>query len=240
MTINIIIPVLNEESVIMEKIRTVVNYLDKTKLKDLYKLTIIDNGSSDHTGLIAQKLVKQFYGVVYYIRLEQKGVGLAFRTGILKNDCDVVGYMDLDLATDLKHLLQIYEAFTNKCEVAVGSRLLPNSKVIGRSLVRNITSISLNILLKMYLRVNFSDAMCGFKFYNADTSRRLVEECSETNGWFYCAEMMIRAEWLGIHIMEIPVIWTDDPDSKVKIGKLSMEYLSEIQKLHMERRRYMK
>ena len=142
----------------------------------------------------------------------------------------------MDLATDLKHLDQVCEEFESGAQIVVGSRLLKNSNVVGRTLKREITSRGLNFLLKVLLHVKFSDAMCGFKFYQHDVALELTRLCSENKGWFYCAEMMIRAEWLGYHITEIPVTWRDDPEgTKVKIGKLSMSYLSEIKKLRRER-----
>lgn len=237
MEINIIIPVLNEEKSLKNKIKEVIDYLETTEMKDHYVITIIDNGSTDRTQKLGVQLTGQYKTIVSYIRLEQRGVGLALREGIRCNKCDVVGYMDLDLATDIRHLRQVYRLFKrSNCQIVIGSRLLKTSKVIGRSLVRNITSRALNLILKIYLGVKFSDAMCGFKFYRKDVADRLLVKCSNNAGWFYCAEMLIWAEWLGISIKEIPVVWTDDLDSKVKIGKLSWSYLKEIEKLHKEKR----
>jgi len=89
--------------------------------------------------------------------------------------------------------------------------------------------------MKFVLGAKFSDAMCGFKFYRKETADALVAKASDSNGWFYCAEMLVRAEWDGIKITEIPVTWTDDPNSKVKVGKLSMNYMGEIKKLYVEK-----
>ena len=119
----------------------------------------------------------------------------------------------------------------------MGSRLLPDSKVYNRTLLREITSRSLNLILKLILHVHFSDAMCGFKFYRNDVAHELVNMCSNNNGWFYCAEMMIQSEWAGIEITEMPIEWHDDLNSKVKIGKLSCDYMREILRLYKVRRK---
>lgn len=241
MNINIIIPVLNEQDSIFEKISSAVYFLNSTTLKNSYRLTIIDNGSTDNTQVIATSLVNQFNNIVYYVHLNERGVGLAFREGIKQNSFDIVGYMDLDLATDLNHVLDVYNAFNNNdASIVVGSRLLKSSKVIGRSFIRTITSVGLNIILKVVLRVKFSDAMCGFKFYSKEIAEKLTNECSNNNGWFYCAEMMIRAEWLKIQINEIPVVWTDTPNSKVKIFKLIINYLKNILFLRKEKKNFFK
>lgn len=237
MTFHIVIPVLNEEDRLESGITALLGYLEASMLKDKTYITIADNGSTDRTEEIARRLCEQ-YAQIRYKKLGQRGVGLAFRTCIQENTDDIIGYMDVDLATDLQHLEQVYKQFEAGANIVVGSRLLRGSKVIGRTLKREITSRGLNFLLKLLLRVRFSDAMCGFKFYKRDIALQLTKLCSENNGWFYCAEMMIRAEWLGYRITEIPVTWRDDPEgTKVKVGKLSMSYLSEIRKLCRERNR---
>lgn len=241
MTINIIVPVLNEEMTIVDKISELIVFLDNSQLKRKFKVTIIDNGSTDNTQNLAQELTLKYKDKVFYRKLSEKGVGLAFRVGIKECTDDIVGYMDLDLATDIIHLEEVYTVFQGtENKIVVGSRLLKNSRVIGRSFIRNITSNALNWILKICLKVKFSDAMCGFKFYRREVALDLVNICSENNGWFYCAEMMIRAEWKNIKIYELPVKWTDDPNSKVKIGKLTLQYLKEIFKLYKEKRRRFK
>ena len=237
MFLNIVIPVLNEEGTLKYGIETTVRYLDQTDAKDKYIITIADNGSTDRTEEIAQELCSE-YDNVRYLRVSQKGVGIAFREAIKKNTCEVIGYMDVDLATDIRYLEQVFHLFTAKTvRIVVGSRLMTESKVYNRALVREITSRGLNIILKILLKVKFTDAMCGFKFYASDVANSLVEVCSDNNGWFYCAEMMIRAEWMGIPITELPVEWHDDPATKVRIVKLSISYLKEIGKLYREKRR---
>lgn len=237
MNLNIVIPVLNEENDLKPGVETTLNFLKTTSWRDHFEITIADNASTDKTGEIAKDLCDSYENVNYF-KVSQKGVGLAFREAIKRNECEIIGYMDVDLATDIKHLRQVYDLFTDpSVDIAVGSRLLHDSRVYGRSLIREITSRMLNLILKIVLKVHFTDAMCGFKFYRKKTADNLVEKCSDNTGWFYCAEMMIRAEWESIKIAEIPVEWHDDGNSKVKIGKLSSSYLGEIIKLYKIKKR---
>jgi len=237
MKINIVIPVLNEELRIEKGINEAIKYLDQN-LYNNYMITIVDNGSVDMTEKIAKQLVSEHQNIDY-IKLEQRGVGLALREAVKVNNCEIIGYMDVDLSTDLRHIKEMYELFLDNSKTVIvnGSRLLHHSNVTNRTIKREITSRGLNFILRVLLDVKFTDAMCGFKFFRKSTIEDLIRQSSENHGWFYCTELLVRAEWKGFNITEIPVVWKDDLNSKVKIIKLSINYMKEILKLCKEKRR---
>ena len=250
--LNIIFPVLNEEKRLAAGIDKAAAFLLQEQIPCI--LTIVDNGSSDRTPEIAKHLCTRYASLdsskidsailesklkVEYLRLEKRGVGLALRSAINHNatrkdqePCAFIGYMDIDLSTDIKHIKEVYTALCASAQIIVGSRLLKGAKVIGRSLKREICSRGLNAILHAVLKVRFSDAMCGFKFYHASTAELLKSHCSDDDGWFYCAQMLIVAEHLGLSITEIPIRWADEAtESKVKILPLARTYLREIWRL---------
>ncbi|GAB6991091.1 glycosyltransferase [Paenibacillus pini] len=235
MRINIVVPVLNEEFRIQRGIEQAVRYLED-HLQDKYQITIVDNGSTDNTETIAKHLVEE-HKHISYMKLSQRGVGLALREAVKLNECEIIGYMDVDLSTDLQHIKQVYDLFENheNTKIVNGSRIKQHSNVKNRKLIREITSRGLNLILKILLGVKFTDAMCGFKFFNRNVIEDLIDKSSDNHGWFYCAELLVRAEWEGIEIQEIAVNWDDDPNSKVKIMKLVITYMKEIMKLRKEK-----
>ena len=125
MTLSIVIPVLNEQDRLESGITELLDYLKISTLKDKAYITIADNGSTDRTEEIARRLCEQ-YTQLRYKNLDQRGVGLAFRTCIQENTDDIIGYMDVDLATDLKHLEQVCKEFESGAGIVVGSRILKN------------------------------------------------------------------------------------------------------------------
>lgn len=232
MKIEITIPVLNEDATIDKKIRELNSYIDTnlTKLGDI-RIIIADNGSTDTTDVKA-KLLEVELERVEYIRLDKRGVGLALRSSWLKSTADIIGYMDLDLATNLKHIQPALEILiSSNAEMVAGSRLKKGARVIGRSTLRNFTSMMFNQIIRAMFNVSFSDGMCGFKFLQKKILNDLINNGAKSNGWFFATEVLVIAEFLKYKIYDLPVVWTDDPNSKVKIINLTVEYLKQIIRL---------
>lgn len=227
MKIEITIPVLNEEATISEKIRELHNYIEN-HLQDIGTISIIiaDNGSTDTTEGKALALTNEL-SRIEYIRLGQRGVGRALKASWTKSNADIIGYMDLDLATDLKFIRPALDALSC-ADIVTGSRLASGAKVIGRSRLRNFTSVCFNMLVKRVFQTSFSDGMCGFKFLKKKILEDLMSTGAQSDGWFFATELLVVGEHLNYRVADLPVTWTDDPNSKVKIVKLSMEYIKQI------------
>ncbi len=229
--LNILLPVYNEERRLEKGVRETDRYLSaETEIP--YILTIVDNGSTDQTEAIAHTLCDEMSGRVRYLRITEKGVGAAFRAGVSANECELVGYMDIDLSTDIHHIPQMYAAFCTEPSVGMvnASRWSRQSDSSGRKFYRNITSIGLVWLLKLVFRMRASDAICGFKFFRKECAEALIAEAGTgTNGWFYLIELLIRAERGGVQVVELPVRWIDDSEnSTVHTFSLIKEYLHQI------------
>lgn len=236
MYINILLPVLNEERSLEKGIKQILEYIKKFSQNHNIILTIIDNGSTDKTKEISKELISK-YSNVDYIRLEVKGVGLAFREGIKRNESEIVGYMDIDLSTDLKHLEDVISYFNNdsNLEIINGSRFNKSSVTTNRKWYRKLTSFGLVSLLKISFNMRSSDAICGFKFFRKSVIENLIKSSNgNDNGWFYIIELILRAEMNNINMRELPVIWRDDHDSKVKVFKLFRYYTKSILRLKKE------
>lgn len=224
--IEITIPVLNEEETLEAQIIKTLDYFD-AHLKQFPGLTLIiaDNGSTDATPEISTRLQQRFENLKY-LRLEKRGVGLALKASWSASEADIVGYMDLDLATDLKHLAPALTALvTREADVVTGSRLAKGARVVGRTPIREFTSRSFNVLVKTMFNTGFTDGMCGFKFLRREHLDEIMSAGAESDGWFFATELLLVAEHLQLKVKDLPVEWTDDPESKVNIRKLAIEYL---------------
>ncbi|MCB0554512.1 MAG: glycosyltransferase [Phaeodactylibacter sp.] len=238
MTFDVTIPVLNEEATLDRNVRILHQFLmEHFPVNGQWRIVIADNGSTDRTLEIAQALSKSLPEITF-VRVPEKGVGLALKTSWGQSQADIVGYMDLDLATDLPHFLEAYDALANQgYDIVYGSRLHPKARVINRPFKREVASRIFNLLLKLYLGVRFSDGMCGFKFLRRELYPILYEAGAQNNGWFFSTELLTTAEWLGLKIFELPVKWTDDvSSSRVEIIPLAKRYIQSMRELKKKKR----
>ncbi len=217
MMLTIIFPVLNERLRLESGVARTVEYLGGMDFTD-YEIIIVDNGSEDETPQIAAKLCGK-YERVNYERISIRGVGAAFRRGVEISHGDVVGYMDIDLSTNIRHLGEAVHIFRTRPEIAYlnGSRFARESDTRGRKWYRRLTSQGLLVLLKCLLGMKSTDAICGFTFVRRETALSLVEGCSQDNGWFYMIEFLLRAEKRGVEILDYPVEWQEDYNTTVKV-----------------------
>ncbi len=230
-TLNILFPVLNEHLRLKRGIDNCMEYLS-SNADFPYQLTIVDNGSDDDTPDIARAL-EQKYPQVHYVRIDERGVGIAFKTGIEMTDADIVGYMDIDLSTDLKYLSKTVQMFDEDASLQYvnGSRFSKDSDTQGRKWYRQITSAGLVWILKNLLKMKSTDALCGFTFLRTELAKELVSKCSDDHGWFYTVEFLLRAERIGAKICDMPVEWVEDYDTTVNVPKTIKNYIVQIHKL---------
>lgn len=234
MMLTIIFPVLNERLRLEKGVTKTVEYLDGIGFSD-YEIIIVDNGSEDETPQIAKRLCEK-YSTVRYERINVRGVGAAFRRGVKVSHGEIVGYMDIDLSTNIKHLGEAIHIFQTMPEIEYinGSRFAKTSDTRGRKWYRKITSQGLLILLKLILGMKSTDAICGFTFVRRKTAISLIRGCSRDNGWFYMIEFLLRAEKRGVRVLDYPVEWQEDYNTTVKVFKTICNYLVQIARLYRE------
>jgi putative flippase GtrA len=226
--VDIVIPVYNEEVDLAPSVHRLDDYL-RDSLPYPYCITIADNASTDGTWVVAQELAAQRPGV-RAVHLDEKGRGRALKQVWTTSAAPVLAYMDVDLATDLRALLPlIAPLISGHSDVAIGTRLTSSSRVV-RGPKREFISRSYNLLLKGTLAASFSDAQCGFKAITAAVAADLLPMV-EDNNWFFDTELLVLAQRSGLRIHEVPVDWTDDPDSRVKILATAREDLLGIARL---------
>jgi len=214
--VEITVPAYNEEEELEKHITILAKFCDENLSMYDWHITVADNASTDNTPVIAATLAKKNQRISL-LRLEQKGRGRAVKRSWSMSHADFCVYMDLDLSTDLVHLPKLINALKNGYDIAIGSRLAKGSKVEGRTMLREITSRTLNFFfIQLFFKTHFTDAQCGFKSVTKNVVENLIPKIQD-NSWFFDGELLIVGEKSGYKIYEEPVHWVDNPGSTVRL-----------------------
>ena len=232
-TVDVVIPVYNEVTVLRQSVERTLQLFDANPQYD-WHCVVADNGSTDGTGALAQQLAEQD-SRVRALLLTIKGRGIALREAWTTSTADAVSYRDVDLSTDIEHLPALISMIVEKqCDVAIGTRLAKGSKT-DRQIKREITSRGYVFLIRAtFPHLKISDAQCGFKALNRKTADSIVPKI-ENNMWFFDTEMLILAQQAGLRICELPVRWVEDRDTKVHILKTAMEDICGLARMRFKR-----
>jgi glycosyltransferase involved in cell wall biosynthesis len=234
-TVDIVIPVLNEEVALPVCIEKLMAFTSDYPERD-WRIVVADNGSTDRTTDIAIELSEQ-HSNISLSRLEQRGRGRALKKAWRESDADVRLYMDVDLSTDLQSLPPLVAAIADDgYEVAIGSRLIKDSEVVDRTVKREITSRGYNVMIHFFFPLTkWKDAQCGFKAISRRTAENILPLVKD-NAWFLDTELLLLAGKAGYGIKEIPVHWEDDPDTRVKIVSTAWEDVKGLLRLRFKGR----
>ena len=212
--VSVVFPAYNEAQKLEDKVQKVTQTLNE--LARSYEIIIAEDGSTDGTDKLAAALAERYPFVKHIHEENRLGRGVALKNAFKQSSGEVLVYMDLDLATDLKHLKHLIEAVEHGgFEFATGSRMLNESKV-KRSGTRNIASKIYNFLVRTLLGSAVEDHQCGFKAFRREPLIQLLDEV-QANHWFWDTEILVRAHRKGYKIKEIPVSWKGGRETKVRI-----------------------
>lgn len=234
--IDIVIPAYNEEEILENNIDKLMGFLkvNFTYYKNC-KVIIADNGSTDDTRGIAEKL-RQKYTKLSYVYLSQKGRGSALKKVWLESDADIVSYMDADLSADLGAFPKLIDLIAlDGYDITVGFRGLSNSRV-KRSLFRKFLSFTYNFLIKNIFGLKqYPDAQCGFKAMRKKVIDEITSKVKNQN-WFFDTELLVLAEKKGYKINYTPINWEERLKTKVKVWKTISEDILGILRLALKQK----
>ncbi len=221
--VRIVLPAYNEQRSLAGSLKRMHSFCQRELTPYDWHLLIANNGSTDSTASIAETL-SATYEKVSVIHLPEAGRGGALIEAAALPGADYLLYTDVDLSADLTAVPRLLSALDNGAALVVGTRLHPDSR-IQRRLHRDLLSRAYNLLLHTILGVRlFNDAQCGLKAFNLRRLGPVLDRVRDRK-WFFDTELLTLAEHTGHDIVEIPVNWTDDPDSRVHIPSTIVQYI---------------
>ncbi|NCN07789.1 glycosyltransferase [Candidatus Falkowbacteria bacterium] len=228
MKILIALPAYNEEFILTDSVKKIIDFCFNNLVNDQFVIVIANNNSTDKTGQIADNLSLS-YSNVEHLFIGQKGKGLAIASAWSKYDADLYCFMDADLATDLSALIIAIKQIKSGLDLVIGSRFHKQSQVT-RSWQRKFISQCYRWFFKILFLLKINDFPCGFKVVTRNVRDSLLSEI-ENQEFFWDTELLVLANKQGFKILEIPVIWSavdnNNRQSKVNIFSTSLNYLKQ-------------
>ncbi|HEX2788188.1 MAG TPA: glycosyltransferase family 2 protein [Ignavibacteria bacterium] len=188
-------PAYYDEGNIGKVVSKAVEVLESLKLKD-YEVIIIEDGSPDKTGEVADELAVKYEKVKVIHHKKNMGYGATLKDGFLNAKMDYVFYSDGDNQFDLDELKK-FVALIPFTDIIVGYR-----KHKQYSLYRKFTSLCYNYLLRLLFDIHYWDIDCAFKLFKADLFKKINIDSIDA---FIDAEIMLKANLLDYRVTEMGV-----------------------------------
>lgn len=195
-SISIILPALNEEGNIEAAIQDIQSYFSSREEK--YEIIVINDGSTDSTGDIVERLAKENGSVRVIHHSINKGYGSALKEGFESSKYKYVFFTDSDRQFDIKGLDILLPLIkTDAVEIIIGYRLKRQDPFIRRFL-----SWGYNSLVGFLFDLNVKDIDCAFKIFRKDIFSKIK---IESKNFFVNTEILAKARYFGFNVLEVGV-----------------------------------
>ena len=225
--LSIIIPSYNDKLRLINSLKIIIKYLDLKKFK--YELIIVDDGSTDNTIENIPPLIKQKTRIL--INDKNYGKGASIKKGVLAASGDFIFFSDADLSTPIEEMDNFLTTLNKGYDIAIASRAISGANIlIHQSSFREISGKIFNFLVRLLLIPNIYDTQCGFKGFTKEAAKKIFLQ-QKIQRFGFDVEILYIAQKIGYKIKELPVSWTNAPNSKVNIFTDSLNMLIDLFKI---------
>jgi dolichol-phosphate mannosyltransferase len=183
---------------------------------------VIDDGSPDGTGRIADELAGSDKGIRVVHRTQKLGLGTAYVAGFqfgLKNGYRYLCTMDADFSHPPQSLPQLLDRAAAGAGLVIGSRYVPGGRVVGSTLPRRLISYAANWLAHAILGIRARDCTAGFRCYRRQVLQSINLGLILSNGYSFLIEMAYYCERAGVPIAEVPITFVNRTAGTSKISR---------------------
>jgi dolichol-phosphate mannosyltransferase len=192
-----------------------------------FRVLIVDDGSPDGTGRIADWLAGEHSWLGVLHRSEKGGIGPAYLAGFryaIDRDAGFLMEMDSDFSHDPADLARLLAAVRDGADLALGSRYVPGGGVSDWGLLRRLISEGGSTYARWVLGLPIRDLTGGFKCFRREVLEAIHFEGVRSRGYAFQVELTYRAVRAGFEVVEVPIIFRD---RRVGQSKMSWRIVAE-------------
>ena len=231
--LSIVIPAYNEEKRLPKTLKQLFHFLEKEPFAS--EIIVVENGSNDQTFEIAQQFANGQRNV-HVLHSEQRGKGLAIQRGVLAASGEYVFMCDADLSMPVEEISKFIPPQLGNVDIAIASREAPGSVRYNEPYYRHFTGRVFNTLIRWLVLPSLQDTQCGFKCIRAQVARDIFPYQTLT-GWAFDVELLYIARHHGYQIVEIPIDWFFNADSKISVVRDSLRMFLDLLRIRRNARR---
>lgn len=231
--LSIVIPAYNEEARLPGTLLQVYEFIAAQPYE--CEVIIIENGSQDRTLQIAQDFATQ-HPAFRVIHEEERGKGLAIQRGMLDAHGEFRFMCDADLSMPINQITRFIPPQVENFDLAIGSREIAGSIRYNEPVYRHIGGRLINTMIRTLVLPGLHDTQCGFKCFRADAAEQLFRH-QTLPGWSFDIEILYLARKHNYQVIEIPIDWYFDPQTKLSAVKDAIQMFKDILRIHKNDRR---
>jgi len=216
----LILPTYNEAENV-EAIVTAAGDVLATAAPDGFCVLVVDDGSPDGTGRLADGLAEQHDWVRVLHRSEKNGIGPAYLAGFrhaLDGGAGYVMEMDSDFSHDPADLARLLAAVFAGADLALGSRYVPGGGVKDWGLLRRLVSQGGSTYARIVLGLRVRDLTGGFKCFRREVLEAIQFDGVRSQGYAFQVELTYRAVQGGFTVVEVPILFRDRERGQSKMS----------------------
>lgn len=211
--LSVVVPAYNEAGKIIPCLGRINRYFRGTRIP--FEVILVDDGSSDKTVSEARSAFQGRRNARILACRPNRGKGFAVRRGVLASRGDTVLFLDADLSTEPSEWPKLFRRLEDGADLAIGSRKMSGARLLRHQPWWREKMGKVFTWLVRFFLVDVTDATCGFKAMRRGPARALYS-VQRLDGWSFDAEVLFLARRAGMRIDEVPVVWRDNPHSKVR------------------------
>jgi dolichol-phosphate mannosyltransferase len=186
-----------------------------------FRVLVVDDGSPDGTGRLADELASEHEWVRVLHRTEKNGIGPAYLAGFrhaLDHGAAYVMEMDSDFSHDPADLARLLEAVYGGADLALGSRYVPGGGVSDWGLLRRFISEGGSTYARLVLGLRVRDLTGGFKCFRREVLEAIHFDSVRSRGYAFQVELTYRAVQRGFRVVEVPIVFRDRQRGQSKMS----------------------
>ena len=223
MDVSVILASYNAALFVEKSVRQIQDVLDATIYN--YELIFVDDRSTDDSVSVIKRLIAEKPNCFLYEHTVNRGRGAVVSEGFKKARGEIVGFIDLDLDNPAHYLFPMILGIQKGNADVMTARRIYYWKLNPYLFIRMLTSKAYSALSGTWLQTGLKDTETGCKFFRKEKILPLLEE-TKNDRWFWDTEIMVRAYYAGLKILEIPTLFIRDTHySTVRILPDSLVYL---------------